>query len=1229
MKRIVSVILVVLVLLTAAPLAGFVGLDIVPQAKALAETGSCGDNGDNVTWKFDASTGMLTISGTGEMKHYASGSPFGNNKEIKSVIINRGVTNIAGSAFYKCTSLKNVTIGSSVTIIGGRAFQYCSALTALTIPDGVTKIEGSAFEKCTAITNISIGKNVTHIGNDAFRDCDALKSVKIPDNVTTIGGYAFTSCDSLADVTIGNGVLSINSSTFYGCKSLANVIIGNSVTKIGGAAFSNCSALKNVSIGNSVTQIGEFAFTRCSALTSVSIPNSTTSIDKAAFEYCSSLSSVTFGNSVTHIGNDAFRNCDALKSVTIPDNVTTIGGYAFTNCDSLSEVTIGNGVTNINSSMFYGCKSLTTVIIGNSVTKIGGAVFSNCTALKTVTMPKSVMSIDKYAFNKCTSLKDVYYTGTEEQWNDLKKSIAGSNSCLTNATIHYNSAGLPNSSVQPTEPISETPAEEQQPTMPASSNANEPVYNAEMLPKTIPPYPAKGQKYWIIFNEGFRKNRLEMSTFDVSENATEIKVVWNGNIVVHSDGKVSSSNQFHYTENEWVYDRSYGIITDKTSKILASNIDIFNSNEEIVVHASNELQSYGFPSSNFKTISAPTNFKVAEKNTDSLKLTWNEVNNATGYEVYQYNTSKKEYTKLGVTNQNYYNVKKLKGGTTYRFRIKSFIENNGKTLWSNPSSVLKATTLNGVLKVFIDRSTYSYFERESFCIIAGVEVNGKLKKPTNMKVWSSSSTIVKAGNTYDISSRNYLNDMIQTQNRTREKLGLFYTHTIKKESLIDNTNVCVLQALKPGSVAVTVSCDDAKEKVLMHVSVFKDALKEYRANTFQSTYFKSSDAAYATGGGLFIKNFKCSKSNGDFQVSMDVWNRLACYGALEVYDAKGKLVNVEMIKKWQGQPTSIKESAVAYWHIVSDAFNTTTKGTKSYEWKTLSKKTSLSFTVPRDGYFRITNDAAQSSCCYMYNMMDLFLASFFLTKDVMDTVNPTPDVKQDPNATEETIRKSVKSFILEEAKQNTVKTYMKQLSKGIGVEFTLSMASDYLGTITGIADEFFKKIDVQPLDLLKGASKTATSVAEKGFTKWLEAEAPATTKAIKAVLNVDSGINIYYQIKAFLFDTYNKNFTVLLYAPVDSSLAKPIGLKVTATNTTKVNLRWDPVTDASGYIVYQYNTSTKKYTKVGATKTNAYKVTGLKAGKTYRFAVRAYRKVDGKNYYSAYSAIIKATTKKA
>ncbi len=63
--------------------------------------------------------------------------------------------------------------------------------------------------------------------------------------------------------------------------------------------------------------------------------------------------------------------------------------------------------------------------------------FYNCTNLSSITIPVSVISIGYNAFNYCTSLTDVYYGGTEDDWNSIK--ISDYNECLTNATIHYNS----------------------------------------------------------------------------------------------------------------------------------------------------------------------------------------------------------------------------------------------------------------------------------------------------------------------------------------------------------------------------------------------------------------------------------------------------------------------------------------------------------------------------------------------------------------------------------------------------------------------------------------------------------------------------------------------------------------------------------------------------------------------------------------------------------------------
>ncbi len=75
--------------------------------------------------------------------------------------------------------------------------------------------------------------------------------------------------------------------------------------------------------------------------------------------------------------------------------------------------------------------------------------------------------------------------------------------------------------------------------------------------------------------------------------------------------------------------------------------------------------------------------------------------------------------------------------------------------------------------------------------------------------------------------------------------------------------------------------------------------------------------------------------------------------------------------------------------------------------------------------------------------------------------------------------------------------------------------------------------------------------------------------------------------------------------------------KITATQTTStVTLKWSKVSKATGYIVYKYNFSAKKYVKYATTKSNTYKFKNLSVGKPYKFVVRAYKTKDGVTIYS-------------
>ena len=433
MKKIISLLLSLAMLLTITS-----GLNLT--AYAAVETGSCGDN---VTYSLDTSTGVLTISGTGDMADYSdTHSPF-YYSSVETVIIENGVTSIGNYAFYDCTYLRSVTISNSVTSIGYFAFSCCTRLTSVTIPDSVTSIGSTAFSSCESLTSVIIGNSVTSIGENAFRYCASLTSVTIPDSVTSIGNYAFALCTRLTSITIPNSVTSIGDCAFSNCTRLTSVIIPDSVTSIGSGAFLGCASLTSIEVSdnnknyssidgvlfnkekselitylagktdseyaipNSVTSIGYGAFYCCTRLTSITIPNSVTSIGNYAFENCTRLTSVTIPDSVTSIGDNAFYDCESLASVTIPDSVTSIGDSAFDYCKNLVSITIGNGVTSIGNEAFGYCVSLTSVTIPNSVISIGGSAFWTCISLTSVTIPNSVTSIGESAFKNCDNLISV------------------------------------------------------------------------------------------------------------------------------------------------------------------------------------------------------------------------------------------------------------------------------------------------------------------------------------------------------------------------------------------------------------------------------------------------------------------------------------------------------------------------------------------------------------------------------------------------------------------------------------------------------------------------------------------------------------------------------------------------------------------------------------------------------------------------------------------------------
>ena len=123
-----------------------------------------------------------------------------------------------------------------------------------------------------------------------------------------------------------------------------------------------------------------------------------------------------------------------LTSITIPENITSIGRGAFSGCDGLMNITIPDSVTSIGSAAFENCSGLTSIVIPDSVTSIDHWAFQYCTGLTSATIGNGVKSISRYAFWDCASLKDIYFNGTKDQWNVIKKIDSGIKNCIIHCT---------------------------------------------------------------------------------------------------------------------------------------------------------------------------------------------------------------------------------------------------------------------------------------------------------------------------------------------------------------------------------------------------------------------------------------------------------------------------------------------------------------------------------------------------------------------------------------------------------------------------------------------------------------------------------------------------------------------------------------------------------------------------------------------------------------------------
>lgn len=407
------------------------------------------------TFKFtSARVNVLTLSGSGAITPALIGQIDTQGKEIVSVVIISGITEIADMAFAGLRYLTDIDIPESVTTIGNNVFRNCESLSRVTVDGSNVDFlaeEGILFNKTqTELISYPAGKegasyavpaSVISIREGAFFGCGNLEEISLPSSLVSLGKEAFSDCYNVSLLNydcINLGDVGKDNRIFYNLgrnvPGGVTVVLTDAVESVPAYLFNpvfdvaaTSPKITSLTIGSSVESVGAYAFRNLKEIVSVDFPASVTSADRGVLSGTNltslTLSSLSLGT-ISYYFDDliplTLRKVTVLSADSIPD-------YAFKNCYSLQTVVMDTDtVEEIGSGAFYGCSSLTEIGVEgsgkvrfNHVAYVDYNAFSQCGSLTTVELGNEgdELYLDEEVFYECdllasVTLSDLTYMGT-------------------------------------------------------------------------------------------------------------------------------------------------------------------------------------------------------------------------------------------------------------------------------------------------------------------------------------------------------------------------------------------------------------------------------------------------------------------------------------------------------------------------------------------------------------------------------------------------------------------------------------------------------------------------------------------------------------------------------------------------------------------------------------------------------------------------------------------------
>lgn len=375
--------------------------------------------------------------------------------------------------------LTEITLPENINVI--KAYSINNTITQLIVPETVTVIEENALRNAKSLETLVIpfvgttpatstnASSTSYFGIIFGRTHPVYAEFDIPQTLTfvEITGDSIIPDDafkadwskcSINHVVISGEVATMGWKVFnycYGLTKLTLPYLGENVTSNGELSYSFYSipeTLKEVTILHG-TKLSEYAFYHCT-VESIILPSDMTTIGERSIYFSSTLKSITIPASIEKFERLFITECNSLENIYFKGTLEQWLQYNFSDaycCPTyyapnlflldnsgewvkVTEIVIPSTINEIGGNKFYNLV-LDKLTISSNVQTIKSYAFNSST-ITTIIIPISVTVIENDAFESISGLTNVYYEGTEDQWNQIQ--IGYDNEKLTNLEINFN-----------------------------------------------------------------------------------------------------------------------------------------------------------------------------------------------------------------------------------------------------------------------------------------------------------------------------------------------------------------------------------------------------------------------------------------------------------------------------------------------------------------------------------------------------------------------------------------------------------------------------------------------------------------------------------------------------------------------------------------------------------------------------------------------------------------------